>query len=589
MKKQIMKGYLSIVISLFIVSCSNNDVLVNNVEEISYGNYSDLSVNKEQCLQDFSRILSKAIYNEKELRKFLKKEALKQFDKNYDVLYYFVKEEKITNDKSLRDILISYSSEEQISVIERQVPLLNILIPRISLFDIKPEELNVEDAELPVAVNSDSVTNLLINGKNILKIPAGEVPNFHVVVVNENRRMKVEPVGTRGISGNMYSYSFKDENYNNKCDIKTRVVGDDIERYKKAIEAFNIGFNKDDGSNYQKALQRDYIYYGMTPEKNTGNLNRSVTEYFCFLEVDPKSYFKISDQRANVDNDDPRIKNKEVTVKKRSYDHNRLIQEMWTEGAYNFIFEIITSKSDKPIKVYVPVYPDDIWDFHIKDEYKGSSLFSSSRHTYTIDPRNFTSKRYYLSPGLVTLAKWDISDEGLSRYVNVYEEDDKGLTTEKTETVSYKFSRVKNDKFNGDIKLSLGTGAKTENSTGNSGNIGAGYSSEITTTNTYDEERKIVVRKTESHESLGSIKIYFYDPIVEKKIYNADKTSTDNPNNGGRFGGRRPNASTRSLRAGDEVIFNGSFGGSRSIRDTINNYGYHIYDTGSVRFGIDVR
>ena len=69
--------------------------------------------------------------------------------------------------------------------------------------------------------------------------------------------------------------------------------------YKKAEKAFDEGFNQDNNSINQIAFQRDNIYYGMTPTKTTGELNRSVTEYLSYMIVDPKVYTKISDEQSN--------------------------------------------------------------------------------------------------------------------------------------------------------------------------------------------------------------------------------------------------------------------------------------------------
>lgn len=111
---------------------TNPQGLPNAKENTLMGNASDPNP-KTQYLSEFATILSKAIYNNMDVRKFIKENALKRFDENYDVLYYSVKDESI-NDKSFRDILIDYSSEKEIKEIERNVPLLNILVPEISFF-----------------------------------------------------------------------------------------------------------------------------------------------------------------------------------------------------------------------------------------------------------------------------------------------------------------------------------------------------------------------------------------------------------------------------------------------------------------------
>jgi len=118
----------------------------------------------------------------------LKEEAIKKFDKNYNVLYYLVKDRKI-KEKTFRELLVETSSEEQISQIENNVPLLNILIPEIALFNIKAENLEIKDNEIPVAVKKENGTYLYLNGKMEMIVPKGEIPDFYVLVVRENDRV----------------------------------------------------------------------------------------------------------------------------------------------------------------------------------------------------------------------------------------------------------------------------------------------------------------------------------------------------------------------------------------------------------------
>lgn len=557
MKKKVF-SCLVIAACLLSASCSNEDSLISSTQGSSVNTEEQtLPVDKKLCLQNFSVTLSKAIYANKEVREFLKREAVKQFDRNYDVLYYPLKDQKVSGDKTFRDILVSYSSEKEMKDIERSVPLLNILIPRISFLNVFPEKLDVEDAELPVAIQRNDSTDLLLNGEKVSTLPANEFPGFNVVVVNENIRVSAtKNVMTRGSEGELWSYEFKNESYRNDEPVKTRSGFENTNRYKKAREAFEVGFNRDDNSDHQRALQRDYIYFGMTPEKTSGQLNKSVTEYLSFIEVDPKVYTKISDQEKGK-SADPRIIQSEVHIHAGTFTHEQLINLMWTQGAYNFIIEIGTSVANKPIKVIVPAYPDDIWDFHIKTYYRHGTMWRHFKNTYTIDPRDFTAKRYYLNPGKASLGKWDITQEGLSRYVSIYEEDNKDQ--EITETITYSFNRIKSSKFKGDVKVELGLGNNNDK-----GNVDV--STEVSSSNTFKEDRTITMRKTESYENLGNIWIYFYDPII-------DSRRTLSGGSTGGFGGHHIIAAN---------------GGNRTFGSS-DPYQYHVYDTGSVRFGVDVR
>ena len=468
-------------------------------------------LDKETYFTDFAEVLSKATYERKDVREFLKAEALKQFDKNYDILYYLVKDEEI-NGTSFRDILMSYSSSDFIESIEANVPLLNILTPEIAVFDVNPEDLDTADKEIPIAVSKQNETLLFLNGKKEVSLEKGEIPDFHLFVVNENSRVIVPSNDTRSLKSNLKkSITFKSPNFDRSLDDSKIATTRSIAVSKntpgeKAISAYNY-FNKDDGSDYQIAFQRDYIYYGITPENKSGSLNRSVSEYIGFLEINPRTYFKISDQiGTNSTNDDPYIKETETTQKKRELSEDELLDRMWTKGAYDFRFEIVTSTNQHPQIVYIPLKPNEIWNFNIKHDREHATMFRHSKNTYKIDPNKFTSKTVYLGANKISFGKWDLSEESIYRYVNILEEDE---SVEKTYTNTYESTRVHTNKFNGDVKLELGLGESDK--------ISGGASGEVTNSNTIRENRTVTIIRKEKSDELGSIRIYFYDPIIRKK------------------------------------------------------------------------
>lgn len=370
------KFSLLILLGMFIFGgCSEKD---SDIEIKNNGSQNEnlLNVNvKQKYLEKFAGILSKAVYERKDVREFLKTESLKQFDKNFNVLYYLISDVKI-NEKSFRDILISYSSKEAIEEIENNVPLLNILVPEITFFDIYPQDLDTDDSEIPVVVSKDYETALYFKGEKELSLKKGEIPSFHVFVVNENSRVIIPEnnLKSRGVKTIM----FKSPNYdgslviNEQPILKSTIVDNSIVG-KKAIDAFSY-FNKDDGSINQKAFQRDYIYYGITPQNQTGNLNRSVSEYISFIQVDANSYFNIANEPGTKDYyGDPKISNHTVTQEKRGLSEEELLDRMWTKGSYNFKFEILTSTQEQSQVVYVPLKPNELWDFNISHSYRHST------------------------------------------------------------------------------------------------------------------------------------------------------------------------------------------------------------------------
>lgn len=503
---RVSKYFLLFALMAMISSCTESDDLFADVTKKSEV-VQDVCCN-EKCLEHFAKILSKVVYERKDVRHFLKMETIKQFDCNYDVLYLLIKN-KLINGESFEDILISYSSQEEMKEIEKKIPLLNILLPEISFFDIKAENLNEDDKEIPVSVSKNSETILYLKGKECVRLKKGEVPDFHVFVVNENSRVQISQNKTR--AGNGLDIKFKSPNFNRALWTKKKPATRSIPagNYipgQKELEAYSY-FNKDDGSICQKAFQRDYIYYGITPQKQEGHLNNSVTEYIHFIEINPNAYFKISDQDTKTSiNDDPHIVESVTSHKKTQLTKEALIDRMWTKGAYDLKFEIIRSTSERPIVLYIPVKPSDIWDFHIKVSRRHATMFRHKKYTYTINPYNFTSKRYYLNPKQASLGKWNISEESLFRFINIYEEDESI-----TKSYSYKYEsvRARSNKFNGDIKLGVGLSDKSK--------LEIGASDEISSSNTVKESKSVTITRTEESDDLGTTKIYFYDPILDEK------------------------------------------------------------------------
>lgn len=455
----------------------------------------------EALLSVFAETLSKIVYERQDVREFLKEEAVKQFDKNYDVLYALVKDKEIGGE-TFRDILVEYSSEAKIATIEENLPLLNILVPKIGIFGIKPENMDCADPEIPVAVSKEKTTTLYLNGTCEAELEKGEVPDFHTFVVNENSRVIVDAI-TRG---GEQTFAFISPNYDGSIredeEPQTRATAmTAAEVGSKAVAAYNYFYANNSGAN-SRAYQRDYIYYGITPANKNGTLNQAITEYISFLEINPNAYFNISDQKTGQTYDDPYIKANQVERKKSPYTEAELVDQMWTKGAYNFRIEIITSNSSQPIIVYVPLRPEEIWNFNTTCDYRHSTWFRHSKYTYKIDPNKFTAKRVNLNSRLISFGKWDLSDEALFRYINILEEDKSGRYTYET---TYSMSRMTSSKVSGSIKFGLGTKI--------SGEIGA----EVSNTTTTTTSQKFVFERQEEDDNLGTAKIYFFDPIIDGK------------------------------------------------------------------------
>ncbi len=191
-------------------SCSDNFFEQTEQEPESTDTITVCTESGDELKSDFAQALSSAIAVRKDVREFLKEQALTQFDKNYDILYIAVKDKKISG-HSFRDILASYCSEEKLAAIERSIPLLNIYLTKIAPLGVYPEELDTSDDEIPTAVAMPDSTHLYVNGKHVESIAKGDVPDFHVFVVGENQRVVINKVNNGNLkSVPLFVFAFKD-------------------------------------------------------------------------------------------------------------------------------------------------------------------------------------------------------------------------------------------------------------------------------------------------------------------------------------------------------------------------------------------
>lgn len=149
---------LAAVMSWLLFSCSdevNDDFIYSNANHVLSEN---TVMERDSAFSKFAQILSAAVYDSKDVREFLKNEALKKFDKNYDVLFLAAKDEMI-GDKTFKEVLSDYAPEGALDEIEKAVPLINIYLTRTAFLEIFPEDLDVDDQYTPVAFVADDSVN----------------------------------------------------------------------------------------------------------------------------------------------------------------------------------------------------------------------------------------------------------------------------------------------------------------------------------------------------------------------------------------------------------------------------------------------
>ena len=463
----------------------------------------------------FAKALSKAVSNSLDVRKFLKAEAVAQFDNDYDIFYPLVKNKIVYDNQSLRDILLSYCKDEnELVQIEQSLPLLNILVPDLSLFwDFNAEKWNVDDKEVSVICRDDKDNTLYENGENIGKMTTGDIPDFPCLVVKNNERMKVSSVKTR--SGEA-TYEFLSDAFDgSKRKLQTRHYEEDINlQPTEDLEAYVNGSEimssvKDawnEFKNVPNAYQRDYIYYGITKENKPGTLNRYIREKLYRFRIAANAY------RANNDpTQDPTLQD---TQKNKGYLTNEeIIQKIWTDGNFEFHFKSYISGEDSKeameAKLTFTINPRDAFSLekiHLK--HKNSTAFRQSKNFYTVDAKNLRSKWIYPEKSdknaddLVFTLPWDLYNKSLSIFMFV-EEWDKGQTITQEKSVVSEFINKADFSIEGSGsigKVSLST------------KLGYGFSHTKTVSN------KATIQTTVESDPLGTLYFQYNDPIIRDEI-----------------------------------------------------------------------
>jgi hypothetical protein len=498
------------------IQCSDDTLNDNNdISSLETATTTSLSLEKRnEYLKEFSQILSKSIYDNTPLRKFLKEEALKKFDNDYDILYQLIKNKSIEG-KTFREILVSNSSEEKINEIENNIPLLNILITNIDMFDIKPENLDEGDNDTPVIFAKGEKNIYYFNGKEDFVTPKEEIPNFHAFVINENstiekiiipnKNLKSKSISTEEPIITFISPIYDNRYPNSKSLLNSRgILSRNIpEIAKKAYNHFN---NSTSGGANQIAFQRDYIYYGLTPNGEIGELNSNIREEINHFSFNPTHYFSFTNDPRN-----PHIKASEISQNRHEISPEDQIRRMWSDGVYKFKLYNITSNESNPEMLEFRLKPSEIWNFNIEYSRRGGSFWRRSRHTYKIDPKKFTPKIVNLRDlgQRLTLNRWnwDLSKESLHRRIKLVQHN----TSEKyVRTQTYEQTYVKETKFGfGGGKLKIGPLE-----------LGNAPSANVNSTNTRKEFKSVVLEGYYGDLELGEITVYFYDPVIINHRYN---------------------------------------------------------------------
>ncbi len=467
--------FTSILLTLFFSSCKDDekDNMKIMPEQISY--------DKETSFRRFSEILSKATYNNKQVREFLKSQALEKIDNGYNIFVPLIKDLKINNSETFRDVLVSYSIDEhELSAIEKSLPLLNIHIPDV--IGLNAVDLDLEDEEIPVLYQN----YLYLNGEIVDSIGINQMPAFSLFVLCESGSIRQKSLLKTSSNSelsinNEYEYidlAFSPLNHRHNR-LKTSGTEPLTNKYykngsipSKDIDPELITAFKNSKGNL--AATRAMVYYKMSnPNETPSNKRYDIRDCIFRFKVSQHAYERM--QGIATDNGSYPFYNSSTSNKKKSLTREEVLNRLLTGRNFCFLFRIESVSSDgsvisEEMKIYAS--PASLFNLYINESRRHSTAFRHSKYTYTINTSMIEEKWYYPMDNDhdSRFNDWDISISPIEKRISVFLIDpNNGNTKEITER--YSVSTITNNEvganITGKIKdiVNIGVNGKINNST----------------------------------------------------------------------------------------------------------------------------
>lgn len=488
----------SILCTLFSVACVKEQGIMP--EEAKFVNVID----EDTALRNFSVALSKAVCSEQPVREFLKREALKQVDNDYDVFYPFVRSTQVDENRTFRDVICQYLDGD-VNEIENAVPTLTILVPDMTWLDPQgfcAKNWDTSDQRAAVTYRRAKSNNkeLFVNGYELGEIEDCAIPGGTVLVVKSNERIVAEAKTKSGeqtfrFIADAFDPSknepvTKDIRYTGKYSFEW-IEGDDYvsssnTMSESALNKINpdiikaYEYFKDDSY----ACQNDYIYYGMTSNETKGQLRTNVRPTLIRFKVNPDAFDALFDDTEGpnkdvrfsnlLDTDDNGGKRKEPT-------REEVFNALWADGALEIEADVYIGDADGKVGVFdKKIYDVKARDlFVVKDnaiskETWGSTMFKwYVTWQYKMPKRDETTlaPQWYYPDNSPFLPSWDLLVN--SGYTVIVSEIDSGKTNKISKTINTRRSNTESVKggieagFSDNLtaKLELGWTGSQEKST----------------------------------------------------------------------------------------------------------------------------
>lgn len=523
-----MKTYVYVIATfLLLVVCGCSKVgTPSSLEDVS--NYPE-----SVAMEDFAAILSKAVSGSQDVREFLRDNALEQMDKDYDVFYPFVRDEKINGNCSFREYLVSCSDEKTLQRIEQRLPLLTIYVPDLTWLEEDAFSVNSWDVSsnevLVCSMDEEGTRHFYFEGKEEISLKRGEGILFGpFLIVKNNERIVVSGATKAGDA----SYSFISPVFDgrsaevkggwryqgNETNWTITTPAPDASDYISAADLNRICPDAIRSYNEFKSMpnsaQRDYPFYGMTATNSNGVLNHNVKDRIFRFKVAHTALMNINDtpDQTTTHVDPLHFVDGQIYAEIDDNGHQSFVSPSTYESAMELLvnggryeFEITTyygkSTNARYERLYIDAGPRDLFEFtKIKKTEYGATWVKWYRvWVYRVNIADVAEKWYYPNDALY-LPPWNLYDGSTSVHLEIKE-----IDSEETKTYTHAVTNT------------VTTGHNEKITTEEKHEYGYSTQFQVTDATTYQ-----IVEKLGSDE-LGELAIGYVDPYIRTA------TPTNNP------------------------------------------------------------
>ncbi|WP_129715242.1 hypothetical protein [Pedobacter sp. SYP-B3415] len=477
-------------LSAAIISCKKVPHPVNDLHDSGKEKANVEDSLKTAYKTKFSNVLAKALAADQDLRAFIKTEALKEFDKDHDVLF-LTTANKLIGGESFKVKLLKYGlSTAELEQILNNLPTMTILVPTVPNFS--PENWNTRSEVPKVAISPngkefESISVVDAEGK-VNQIKKGLIPGYPIVIVKENERIAVSRGASVQAAAGSYitttsggiTLKFVDKAYDGRSTDNRKDGGFQIAREvdtlydtnpidPRVITAFKKGVE----------WHSDYIYYGIDPANGVtrGPINSKYREYIRSFRMSNTEWSDIADQ------DDPRY-NGNTPSGRPPFPQQPYY---WTDGAYDFRIDVMINAKNGAGQVLRKAFSargHELYNINfVADGTSGNYRISS------VDTKEFFVNE--------AIDAWDLDAYGSTWKFTVYEFDP-------AEEVEYTITNT--TKFGSNFEI---------NATGEKVKVGAKFGGSFEETKT----TSTTVKRTLDSDYLGEGILNFHDPIIVRYRY----------------------------------------------------------------------